>query len=269
MKILKITLIAVLILVTGLYGYTTVSQSLSGKGQGPVIESQQELLEVSIHDTQSVLLTGITAWDEQDGDLTGDVMISGISKFITPGTARVSYLVFDSDRNVGTLNRNIRYTDYTAPRMAVTAPLIYYRNESIALLDRISATDVIDGDVTELLRVSPLTATSEPEVYTVDVQVTNSMGDTARLTLPVIQLEGIAIRPEVRLTQYLTYIAAGSSFSARSYLQSVVTPGGSGLKEDVQITGEVDVNTPGTYLVYYTYPYGTTSGTSILTVVVE
>ena len=46
-------------------------------------------------------------------------------------------------------------------------------------------------------------------------------------------------------------------------------PDGMGKKTDVQITGSVDTGTPGTYTVRYTYPYNGTSGSSVLTVVVE
>ena len=102
-----------------------------------------------------------------------------------------------------------------------------------------------------------------------DLQVTNSMGDTAWLTLPVIRQEGIAIRPEVKLSQYLVYLERGSAFRAKDYLVYVSTPEGIGDKEEVQISGSVDTSTPGTYMVHYTYPLDTTSGTSVLTVVVE
>ena len=269
MRIVKILLIIALVAVTALYAWTAVSERMGGADVAPVISCPEEVLEISVKDDRSALFGGMTARDEQDGDLTGKILFSGMSKLLSDHKAKVSFVVFDSDHNLATATRQIRYTDYVSPRFSVKEPLIYYRNESIALLDRIRVEDCIDGDITETVRVGSLTATSEAEVYTVDLQVTNSMGDTARLTLPVIQLEGIAIRPEVKLSEYLVYLEQGSSFHAESYLVYVSTPDGIGEKDEVQITGSVDTSTPGTYMVHYTYPFGTTSGTSVLTVVVE
>lgn len=269
MRLVKILLILILVVVTALYGVTTFSEQYSGKTVAPVISCSSDVLEISVADEESVLLSGITATDKQDGALTGKIQISGISKMLSDNKAKVTYLVFDSDHNMASFTRYIRYKDYTSPRFSIEEPLIYYKSESIALLDRISVEDCIDGDITDSVRVSSLSATSDAETYQVTVQVTNSMGDTARLELPVIQLEGFSIRPEVKLTSYLVYLSTGASFDAESYLVYVGTPDGRGDKDDVQITGSVDTSTPGTYMVRYTYPYGTTSGTSILTVVVE
>jgi len=269
MRTIKILLAILFAVVSALYGYTAISNSLNGSNIPPVLKSDRQVLEISVHDGQAALLTGITASDAQDGDLTGMVQISGISKLVNDNTAKVSYLVFDSDHNLAVLTRSVRYTDYTPPRFSISKPLIYYRNESIQLLDRIAATDVLDGDITASIRVSALNATSDPETFQVTCQVTNTMGDTAFLTLPVIQMDGLSIRPEIRLSSYLVYLEEGSSFNARSFLNSVVTPDGQGSVTNVVISGKVDTATPGTYYVRYTYPYEGVSAVAILTVVVE
>lgn len=269
MRLLKILLVVILVIVTALYGVTAFSEQFSGKTVPPSITCSADVLEISVKDDESALLSGMTASDKQDGDLTGKIQISGVSKMLSDNKAKVSYVVFDSDHNLANCTRYVRYTDYESPRFSIEEPLIYYKSESIALLDRIRVEDCIDGDITNSVRVSSLTATSEAETYQVTVQVTNSMGDTVSQVLPVIQLEGISIRPEVKLSAYLVYLDQGSAFNASDYLVYVSTPDGHGDKSDVQITGSVDTFTPGTYTVRYTYPYGTTSGTSILTVVVE
>ncbi len=269
MRAFKIFLAVLFVVVSLLYGYTTISNSIGNESIPPVLRSDREILEVSVHDDESMLYTGITASDEQDGDLTGKVQISGISKLINNNTAKITYLVFDSDHNLATLTRQVRYTDYIPPRFAINKPLIYYRNESIMLLDRITVTDVLDGDITSSIRVSSLTSTSDPETYQLTCQVTNSMGDTVFLTLPVIQMDGNSIRPEVKLSSYLVYLTAGSNFNPRTYLTGITTPDGQGSVSDVTISGTVDTSTPGTYMVRYAYPFDGMSASSILTVVVE
>ena len=129
--------------------------------------------------------------------------------------------------------------------------------------------DVIEGDITDMIRVSPLSLTQEPEIYVITCQITNAMGDTVVQLFPVIQYAGNTTRPEVLLKEYLIYLPVGADFNPRSYLTGVRTPEGTGSTADVTIDGSVDTQTPGTYMVRYTYPSSNGKGISILTVVVE
>lgn len=268
MKILKIVLIALLVTVSILFGLTTANRILSGTNIPPTIQCPEEVLEVSVSDDDAVLLTGVTAADAQDGDLTGKVRIQGVSKLITNDTAKVSYIVFDSHGNSASVSRMLRYTDYSRPRFSVESPLVFSENETISILSRIRAQDVLDGDLTNSVRISSLSATSDPDVQSVAVQVTNSMGDTTRLELPVIIHSGVVARPEVELSDYLIYLDEGDTFRAEKYLVRVDIPAGPGDISQVQISGKVDTSTPGTYYVYYRYPYGVSTGVAVLTVVV-
>lgn len=269
MRATKIILIVLLILVSLVFGFTTLRAHLSGEDVGPTIACDTDLLEVSVYADDAALLAGVTAADAQDGDLTEEILIQGISKLVDENTTRITYVVFDSDGNLASTSRNLRYTDYTQPRFAITQPLQYVAGSSVGLLDRLEVTDVIDGDITHLVRVSALNATDEAEIYTVDLQVTNSLGDTARITLPVIVTSGNASRPVVNLKTDLVHLNAGDRFSAQSYLQSVVSTNEEATTEDVTITGSVDTNTPGTYFVYYRCSDSFGTGIAVLTVVVE
>lgn len=269
MRILKIALIALLVCVGLLYCLTTVNRQLSGVHIPPTIQCDSDLVEVSVSDAEAALLAGVTATDKQDGDLTGSIRIQGVSKLITNDTAKVSYIVFDRDGNAASCSRVVRYTDYQKPSFAVSKPLIYAENQDIQLLDRVSVRDSVDGNLTDAIRVSALAPTADPEVQTVTLQVTNSMGDTARLTLPIVLYSGTVVRPAVNLTEYLVYLNQGESFDAKAYLSSISTPIGPGELSKVQITGTVDTAATGTYYVYYRYPYSVTTGLSVLTVVVE
>lgn len=269
MRAVKIILILLLVLVTMVFCATEVRVYLSGSYIGPTIRCETELLEVSVRGDAQALLAGVTASDAQDGDLTEEILIQGISKLVDHNTTRITYIVFDSDGNMASASRDLRYTDYTQPRFAVTQPLRYVNGSAIPLLDRLQATDVLDGDITGLVRVSQLNPTDEAELYTVDLQVTNSLGDTARITLPVIVTYGDSSRPQVYLREYLVYLKTGDSFAARNYLESVISSDGSATLEDVMITGQVDTATPGTYMVFYRCRDGLGTGTAVLTVVVE
>ena len=269
MRYIKIMLVALLVVVGALYASNEMNRRLSGVEVPPTIRCDSDVVEVSVRDEDAMLLAGVTASDKQDGDLTADVRVQGISKLITDNTAKVTYIVFDSHGNAASCSRTLRYTDYTKPHFTIESPLVYSENEEIQLLDRLSASDSVDGDLTKAIRVSNLSATSDPDVRMVTVQVTNSMGDTTRLDLPIVIHTGVVVRPDVYLKEYLIYIDQGSKFDPDRYLDSVDTPIGPGDTDDVKIQSNVDTDTPGTYYVYYRYPYSVTSGLSVLTVVVR
>ncbi|MBR3972815.1 MAG: DUF5011 domain-containing protein [Oscillospiraceae bacterium] len=269
MRILKILLIILLAVVTLAYGTTEITSRLSGTNDTPVISCDSDTLEISVSADRQVLLESVTASDAQDGDLTSAIRISGISKFIDDATTKITYLVFDSDNNVGSLTRTIRYTDYVSPRISITEPLVYSSGENIVLLDRLLVEDCIDGDITDSVRVSTLNSSNETAVYSMDLRVTNSMDDTVQLTLPVVRYPDNAEHPEITLTSYLVYLEQGSSFSPRDYVSYVRTSDGIIGKTEVRVSGSVDTSVSGTYMVRYSYIHNGVEGIALLTVVVE
>lgn len=58
---------------------------------------------------ESVLLEGVTAVDDRDGDLTGKVFIEKIVPSINGDTATVTYAVVDSSNNVAKVSRIVSY----------------------------------------------------------------------------------------------------------------------------------------------------------------
>lgn len=269
MRIIKILLVLVLAVVAVLYFFQDLTNQFSSSKEPPVLTCDSELLEISVSDGKEAMLTGITAADDQDGDLTGQVLVTGVSQLVGDNTAKVTYAVFDSDDNMATLTRSVRYTDYRLPRFSLEEPLTYGSTENMALLDRLHAEDTIDGDVTGNIRVSYLEETEDSQVCDIKVQVTNSMGDTAWLTLPVILVEDTGRWVDISLSDYLIYLEQGSRFNARGYLRQAALNGNSIGTDQVSVSGEVDTDTPGTYYVHYKCSYGSAAGTAILTVVVE
>ena len=235
----------------------------------PVMHCPDDILEVASFDKESVLLQGVTASDPQDGDISNRIVIAGISKLVTNDTAKVTYIVFDSDDNMASCVRRIRYTDYHRPIFKVVEPLIYSTTEEIAILPRLEAHDVVDGDISNNIRVSTREATSNSELFYVSIQATNSVGDTSLLTLPVMLLTNNPLRPEVSLEEYLVYVKQGSDFNPVDYLKKVKVPGQEASLTDVQITSEVDTSKADTYYVKYSYASEGGIGNAILTVVVE
>ena len=254
MRAIRWILCALLAVTTVLFAATGVMEALSHADEGPTLEYNGEILEVSIRASEAELLAGVTARDDQDGDLTDRIIVGGVSKLLGTDLAQVTCLVFDSDDNMASLTRQVRYTDYRRPKFQLTEPLVYASTDEAKLLSRVRVTDSVDGDISHQARVSTLWPTEEDNVYSATLTVTNSMGDLADVQVPVI----IRSTPSgIRLRQQIVYVTAGQDFDPMSYVSS----GRTGL--NARCDGTTDA--PGCWWVWYENG----RDLAILTVVVE
>ncbi len=268
MRTMKIVLVLLFAAVSLVFCFSGIRQRMSGKDEGPEITCEWEVMDVSVDAQDQELLAGITAWDPQDGDLTDKVLVGGVSKLLTENTAKITYLVFDSDDNMGTMVRYLRYTDYRRPVFEITKPLVYGTGGAVQPLSRLKAYDILDGDISQSVRISTLRGTDEKNIYSATAQVTNSLGDTARVELPVILRDSAADLPEIRLKRQMLYLNRGDAFDPQQYLISVNTENGPGSISDVKIQNPVDTSVPDTYWVRYTCTNGSRTGIAIMVVVV-
>ncbi|MBR6950406.1 MAG: bacterial Ig-like domain-containing protein [Oscillospiraceae bacterium] len=272
MRIVKTVTIILFVLAVALSAGFGLYDRLLSDTKAPVITCGEDTVSVSVNDPESALLAGVTARDDRDGDLTGSVTVGGVSKLIDDDTARVTYYVFDRADNMGSATRFVRYTDYRRPEITVESPLLYAVGENISVAERLKATDVIDGDITGQLRVSATDITANVEgTYQITVYVTNSMGDTAELKLPLC-IRGTGLNEgQIVLSRYLVTVGRGEAFDPEEYFEDARLPSGRRVSiSDLKISGEVDTETPGVYQVLYTGVTG--SGTSLaatLAVIVE
>jgi len=104
--------------------------------------------------------------------------------------------------------------------------------------------------------------------YQVEVQVYNSLGDVSTIPLKIV-MSNQATPQLIFLTEYITYVSEGASFTPEDYIQSVRNPDFTDADMD-QLTIQSTVNTtvPGVYDVLYTYTADTQTYQAYLTVVV-
>lgn len=265
MKILQrvtvILFIVVLAAYIGINAYTRAAVDSTP----PQISCDTGTIEVSVSDPESVLLQGVTAKDNRDGDLTSSIMIKGVSNLLSGNTARVSYIVFDSSNNMATCQRTIRYTDYEKPRFSLSEPLIYPVEGPVMVLGRLNATDSAGEDISgNISIVSQNVNMYAAGTYFITAQVTNSQGDIESVTLPLIISS--TKKQLVELKEYLVYLDQGASFNSGSYVSSVTDSAGAVYDPShVSVEGQVDTAVPGTYYVSYSFQ----TCTVILTVVVR
>lgn len=235
----------------------------------PCISNTVEVLQMSVQAPPEAMLEGLTATDATDGDLTDRIMVASVSHFLEPGTVRVKYVVFDSHNNAATLTRRVHYTDYTPPTFSLDKTPVYTVGSSMDLLKHVKVQDCLDGDITDRIRViSNMVNNYSVGVYPVILEVSNSCGDTAQMTVWVTYLakENTA---NVALHRYIVYHKQGETFDPKQWITSVTDRNNNALdKSKIEVLGNLDVDTPGVYSLAYNYTDGKLAGQSTLTVVV-
>lgn len=275
MKRLRILLLAFFVVVAVIFaGYEGI-HFLKSDTEPPVIHADSKSFSASVKASDKDLLKGVTATDNRDGDVSKTLMISAKSKFISTKThtVRITYVAFDKSKNVGTLDRELTYTDYYSPHFTASQPLRFNTDSSkdTNYLSNISAVDCLDGRIGGQVRLEYLdnSAVGNGDAnVTVPVRLTvsNSVGDTSTLDVNLrLQDSETYSLPAPALDDYIIYLKKGdhpdfsnlitgywqggtyTKFSEDSLYQ----------KSDCTFDdSQVDYNTPGTYEVPFTLKAG-------------
>ena len=264
-----------------------IFQNVYGKDGGPVIFYPEGVLEISVQDGEEALLQGVTAKDDKDGDVTGSILVEKLSGFDGENRREVTYAAFDSDGNVTKATREIVYTDYTPIRFQLNHSLRYRTGETINLSELVGASDSLDGDLSDKVKVKLESglSTRTSGVYRIQFSVTNSACDTRILDTELEVYDAAMNEAVVNLTTYLIYYEDGKP-DYYSYLDSVIvgeihynfqngkniatgTDGSTLSRSSLQIRSNVDPSTPGVYPVYLIYQDDAYQGMAQLMVVVE
>ncbi|SQC56695.1 Bacterial Ig-like domain (group 3) [Listeria newyorkensis] len=157
----------------------------------PIIEAKNHTIYVGDNFDP---LAEVSAKDAKDGDLTGKLeLIKNDVDNMTPGVYDVTYQVTNS---VGeSTTKTIQVTVLSKPIIEAKDHTIYV-GDNFDPLAEVSAKDAKDGDLTgklELIKNDVDNMT--PGIYEVTYQVTNSVGESAVITVKVTVLER-AIIPE-------------------------------------------------------------------------
>lgn len=255
-------LLAILCLVA-FFAYRAMG-SLSADNQPPVIRESGDPPELSVTDGDAALLSGLTARDDVDGNVTDSLIVESVRLADADGTVNVTCAAFDRAGNVAKFTRQARYTDYESPRFSLSQPLLFSQGSSFDVLDIVGAQDVLEGDIQHRIRATSLDESSVSAIgsHQVQFRVTNSLGDTVSLTLPVEVYASGTYSMALKLSHYLVYLEPGSSFSARNYLLSATLNSETVSLENttpdnysVSVIGTVDTHTPGVYAVDYLVSY--------------
>ena len=267
--------------------------------KAPEITMTSDIVTVSVSEGQDAMLKGVTATDDVDGDVTDRILIENIYGYSKDDTANITYVAYDKAGNASKASRKVKFTDYQSPEFGQTKALVFASNTSPDVLSIVTAYDKIDGNISNRVKgtlISETTSLSYPGEHYIEFRVTNSIGDTQKLTLPVDVYEPQTYNASVELTRYLVYIKTGGSFDPEVYLKNLVV-GNNEYSLDTEenpdimlytdryvspsvnpaativnaeIKSDVDTAKAGVYSVTYTVDYdGRYTGYTRLNVVVE
>lgn len=272
MKIFRRIIVLMFVLSTAVFITERAWVKMNEDNTYPVIQANEDTIEVSINATKEELLSGISAWDEKDGDITHKVFVENISDFTETGSGNITYAVVDEDYHLARYTRKYVYTDYSSPKIGLTSPLVFLQASSFDMLDYITAWDCMSGDITRKVKIiSSTVETKTIGSYEVEVSVTNDMGDMVEIVLPVLVRDKNSLYATIELSEYIVYVKKGGEINYSDYIQGVSGYYGEEIKaKEVDVNSDVDINEPGVYSVIYTVTdENDFSGTTMLTVVVE
>ena len=213
-------LLVLLLVCAGLFAAYLGAVVLQRDTVAPVITMDSNELHVSVTDVQK-LYEGVTAQDDVDGDVTAAIVIEGISDIDEHNSCEITYAAFDASGNVAKATRTLVYTDYQEPRFILKDALYFIDTTSPDVLKTVGAFDVLDGDISHRVKanlVSDTISLSYPGVHQVEFRVSNTMGDTVHLELPVDVVQADTYNAYVYLTDYLIYLKKGDEFKVRDYM---------------------------------------------------
>lgn len=252
MRYIRIAVILLFAVSLGIFGAGKVRKASQQDPNVPVITADTDAIEVPVEYTQEDLLQGMQAYDEEDGDLTSEIMIGEFTPFFAAGKCNLNYIVFDSANQPGVYRREVTFVGYEPPQFTLSRPLVFRAGETESAYDLIGAQDMLDGDISDMVRLI-----GENASYlvagdgTIEVEVSNSLGDSSQLTLPVHVIA--ADQTVLNLSTPIVYINAGDSFDPDIYKEGITDADGETLALS-EITARSDVNTQeaGVYEVHYT-----------------
>lgn len=265
MRKIKIFSVILFIVSAAAFGGCRIWDRFVEDHTAPVI-SGDEALEVSVTDSEEILLEGMTAEDAGDGDVTDSLVVQSISEFNEAGERTVNYAAVDAGGNVGYFSRTLTYTDYEKPVFALSAPLRFPMGTDFNICGGITASSTLDGDLTNKIKytLDRSVSSSVTGTYQVEFRVSDSTGSTSYLATELEVYDPTEETGEVTLSSYLVYIGVNESFQASDYYSGTDIEDGS-----LDIQSGVDTSEAGVYTVDYIVTGGKSTGRSRLVVVVS
>ncbi|PED94859.1 cell wall anchor protein [Bacillus toyonensis] len=203
-------------------------------------------------------MSGVSATDKEDGDITSKVTVDGSVDASKPGTYELTYTVSDSKGHTVTAKQTVTVKQKVeikneAPELTVPFTSTLRVGEKFDPMAGVSATDKEDGNLTNKVKYKGNVDTSKPGKYIVEYWVVDSKGVNATATQSVIVKENEEtpdMEPKLTVPTGAT-INVGDKFDPMAGVKAIDNEDGD-ITDKVTVDGSVDASKPGTYELTYT-----------------
>ena len=196
---------------------------------------------------------GYSAIDFYDGNVTDDMTVSNSVDVNREGNYNIFYYASDSAGNLATPQKRIVFVidDSTPPVLTLKGSKTISMDAGLTYTDPgYSAIDNKDGNITDNVVVTGTVNTRVPDVYTIQYDVSDRVGNKAPTQTRTVTIIGDDTPPVITLKGNKTItIEAGLTYVDPGYTATDNRDGN--ITDMVVITGTVDTNTPGTYTIQY------------------
>lgn len=197
---------------------------------------------------KKLLLEGVTAVDDKDGDVSDTLMVESVKPTSDGTQAEVTYTAMDNSRNVAKKKVLVNYQASGEPAPAENGQTPEgtdakpENGEAGAEAPAPEGEGEAPADVPADAPVDPATAEQPAQDTTGGAEAT----EAAIAQLPPGS-------PQFRLNQYEVTLPVGSKFDYSTYIQDITDDKDdrSTLFRQIQLQNSVDTNTPGSYEVVY------------------
>ena len=165
----------------GGYIHIEVSKAVSEKHAPVITANDQTIIEGQKFDPRKE----VSAWDQEDGDLTSSIVVEKNDVKETPGTYEVTYKVTDKDSMETTKTIKVTVKENKAPVINASDKTIVVNTE-FNPKEGVSASDEEDGDLTDQITVKEnKVEIDNPGTYKVVYEVSDTLGKGATKEIQV------------------------------------------------------------------------------------
>ncbi|PEL37632.1 cell wall anchor protein [Bacillus toyonensis] len=235
----------------------TVKQTVETKNEAPVLTVPAEAtINIGIGDKFDPM-SGVSATDKEDGDITSKVTVDGSVDTSKPGTYQLTYTVSDSNGHTVTAKQTVTVKQKVeskdeVPVLTVPAEATINIEDKFDPMSGVSATDKEDGDITSKVTVDGSVNASKPGTYELTYTVLDSKGHTviAKQTVTVKQKVETTNEAPVLTVPFTTTLRVGEAFDPMAGVTASDKEDGN-LTNKIKYKGNVDTSKPGKYIVEY------------------
>lgn len=239
-KWIRTFMIVVCVALIGVFVYIKASSDI----EAPTIHVPETLITYTQGTPYDMLLEGVTAVDDADGDVTTTVQVEAVYPLENNVEANVVYVAKDRANNIATASRKVNYVSV---------------DQDVNLQPEVQQPEVQQPEV-----MQP-EAGIEPIDPVAEEIAAQQAAEEAFAELP-------SGAPRLTLSATRVQIKAGDEFNALNYVKDITDNRDekNDLYRSIRVSDEYDTATPGTYeIVYYVVDKdGNSSNKGVLTLIV-